>query len=122
MQNSTRERLIPIVLDSLMKHIDKSCNLAENIVDDLIANGVILPSCKVGDCIYAKSTLTNEFEYWIVGAVTHLGSDSFEYVAILEDEDGYEKETIEFMNMDIGTTVFFTKEEAEQKLKEHGDK
>ena len=33
-----RDRLIEIVKDSLMKHIGKSCNLAENIVDDIIAN------------------------------------------------------------------------------------
>lgn len=31
-----RDRLIEIVKDNLMENIDKSCNLAENIVDDII--------------------------------------------------------------------------------------
>ena len=33
-----RDRLIEIVKDSLMRNIGKSYNLAENIVDDIIAN------------------------------------------------------------------------------------
>ena len=33
-----RDRLVKIVKDSLMRNISKSCNLAENIVDDIIAN------------------------------------------------------------------------------------
>ena len=35
-----RERLIGIVKSSLIKHIGKSCCLAENIVDDLLAENV----------------------------------------------------------------------------------
>ena len=35
-----REKLVEMIFDSLCRHIDKSCKLAENIADDLIANGV----------------------------------------------------------------------------------
>ena len=35
-----REKLVKLIFDSLCRHIDKSCKLAENIADDLIANGV----------------------------------------------------------------------------------
>ena len=35
-----REKLVELIFDSLCRHIDKSCKLAENIADDLIANGV----------------------------------------------------------------------------------
>ena len=35
---TNRDRLIEIVKDSLMRNIGKSCNLAENIVDDIITN------------------------------------------------------------------------------------
>ena len=35
---TNRDRLIEIVKDSLKRNIGKSCNLAENIVDDIIAN------------------------------------------------------------------------------------
>ena len=35
-----REKLADLIFDSLCRHIDKSCNLAENIADDLIRSGV----------------------------------------------------------------------------------
>ena len=40
-----KDRLKEIVKDSLMKHIDKTCSLAENITNDLLANGVIVTPC-----------------------------------------------------------------------------
>ena len=44
MQNDMRDRLI--------KLIDKHSMFAEEIADHLIANGVILPPCRVGDSCY----------------------------------------------------------------------
>ena len=35
-----REKLVELIFDSLCRHIDKSCKLAENIADDLLSNGV----------------------------------------------------------------------------------
>ena len=35
-----REKLVGLIFDSLCRHIDKSCKLADNIADDLISNGV----------------------------------------------------------------------------------
>ena len=35
-----REKLVGLIFDSLCRHIDKSCKLAENIADDLISSGV----------------------------------------------------------------------------------
>ena len=35
-----RGKLVDLIFDSLCRHIDKSCNLAENIADDLIRSGV----------------------------------------------------------------------------------
>ena len=35
-----REKLVELICSSLCRHIDKSCKLAENIVDDLLSNGV----------------------------------------------------------------------------------
>lgn len=37
-----RERLMELLDGALKEHIGKSCNLAENIADHLLANGVIL--------------------------------------------------------------------------------
>ena len=35
-----REKLVELIFKSLCRHIHKSCKLAENIADDLIADGV----------------------------------------------------------------------------------
>ena len=35
-----RGKQVELIFDSLCRHIDKSCKLAENIADDLISNGV----------------------------------------------------------------------------------
>ena len=73
-----RERLIAIIKGSLFRHIDKSCNLAENIADDLLENGVVVPPCKVGDVV------------WRIEDVWHLDDEAtWKY--------HYEKEVLEFM-------------------------
>ena len=39
-----------LIFDSLCRHIDKSCKLAENIADDLISNGVtVQESVEISD-------------------------------------------------------------------------
>lgn len=47
-----RDRLTKIVKESLVKNIDYTHRLAENITDDLLTNGVIAPPCKVGQTVY----------------------------------------------------------------------
>lgn len=47
--NKMRDRLVEIIKASLMRHIDKSCKLAENIADDLLANGVVVLTFCGGD-------------------------------------------------------------------------
>ena len=74
-------------------------------VDYLLANGVIVPPCKVGDVVY-------DIHYGKVfgGKVIMLNmfDDCFTFVA---SGGRYYKDD------DIGKTVFLTKEEAEQALK-----
>lgn len=54
-----RERLIELVKQSLIKHIDKTCKLAENITEDLLANGVIVPPCEDWADEYKRSKGVN---------------------------------------------------------------
>lgn len=99
-----RDRLIAIVKDSLARNIDKSCNLAENIVDDLICECVILPPCKVGTKVWLlrKDRVPDDdyrmsfHDEWVLCEV------SFRLSMINQ----------------IGKTVFLTREEAEKALKE----
>ena len=112
-----RDRLIELVKDSLIKHIDKSCLLAENIADDLLENGVIVPPCKVGDKVYDISEFfdgTNcpeiyEYDVQDIQVVQENGKQVF-YVADLK-----------YPTDDWGKTLFFDKEEAQTKLKGGAD-
>ena len=72
-----REKLVDIIFDSLCRHIDKSCKLAENIADDLISNGVTvqewisvderLPEEKVDCIVHYKHAYCDNDDYWAIG-------------------------------------------------------
>ena len=131
-----RERLIKFIKNSLIKHIDKSCLLAENIADDLLADGIIVPPCKVGDVLYVLGTCKDLFlvttspcPYEDVCWVTDCNSAAdvkrvfpatVEYIGI-GDHDIYticfESIDYEYYSTEIGKTVFLTREEAEAALK-----
>lgn len=86
----------------------------EEIADCLLANGVIIPPCKVGDRVYSinigdKKTL----KIWI-----EPNGDRITQIKI--NRGGYHFKCWwgYFHLSDIGKTVFLTKEEAERALKE----
>ena len=101
-----RDRLIEFVKGSLTKHIDKSCLLSENIADDLLANGIIVPPCKVGDVVYVVAEASRKIVELTVIGVWFFGN-SFSFIS--------DCGTIHHDS--IGETVFLTREEAEQALK-----
>ena len=87
------------------------CNHTERTVDYLIANGVIVPPCKVGNSIYeiVKGKIierkVEKLNVWRSGSID---------ICYPWKGGGYVCKTA----ADIGKTVFLTKEEAEEKLKE----
>ena len=99
------------------------CAYCYTMADHLLANGVILPPCKVGQTVWVipkglhevcKATIVRiEYNYysspqeWLV----------VEYVSSIVGIQEY-KSRIDLM---LGKTVFLTKEEAEEKLKELKD-
>ena len=102
-----RDRLIELIQDSV-----GGCarHWAEIIADYLLANGVIVPPCKVGDIIWVKDFM------W--GLIPCKVDEPYHYVCGYDGGgctvSGY------FADKDIGKWVFLTKEEAEEKLKELG--
>lgn len=129
-----RERLIAIIKDSLFKHIDKSCNLAENIADDLLENGVVVPPCKVGDVVWRiedvwhlddKATWKYHYEKEVLEFMVRSISIScnskgiwckkFRICEVWNGKTIDRQRNIEFK--DFGKTVFLTREEAERALK-----
>lgn len=99
-----QDKLTEIVKDSLERHIDDIGSLAENLVNDLLANGVIVPPCKVGTKVwFIKKDRVPDDEYrmsfhseWVIGEV------HFQLSMINQ----------------FGKTVFLSREEAEKVLKE----
>lgn len=119
-----RDRLIELLKQST-QYICESDNLIVQIADHLLANGVIVPPCKVGDTVY-KITPNYLFikDYEVVGF--HLG----EFPTINGHKRKpylvcYDKASrfLKHIPLDvIGKTAFLAREEAEAALKERSEK
>lgn len=109
-----RKRLIELVKQSLIKHIDKTCNLAENITEDLLANGVIVPPVKIGDTVYDYAVR----ECRVISV--HFYDEGLP--AFTVERTGYHGVKIytTYTFNKIGESVFLTREEAEKELEERG--
>ena len=111
-----RDRLIKDLRISKTEWLEKECDhetdkeLVEYVADYLIADGWIRPPCKVGQRVYAIY-LNGELR-------TSLQGDRITQIKI--NRGGYHFKCWwgYFHLSDIGKTVFLTKEQAEQKLKE----
>lgn len=85
------------------------------LADRLLANGGILPLCKVGDIVYMVTPGGRIHEKKVLGSTSVVGSN-------LRDEIWMKhsftcESALVFNEDDIGKTVFLTREEAEQALK-----
>lgn len=116
-----RDRLIELIQNAV-----NGCarHWAEIIADHLLANGVIVPPCKVGDTIYSFCDVFGVILPYVIQnfGVGFLGKDRpnywyWEATSHATETDELIDE-IDFDLDDIGKTVFLTKEESEAKLKE----
>ena len=99
-----RERLI-----ELLKSGHREYLFYDQIADYLLANGVTVPPCKVGDKMY-------RVVYW-EGCQT-VSEWELEKLEVYVDEVGFVDDSDNWISFDdIGKTVFLTKEEAERALK-----
>ena len=104
-----RERLIEL-LDIIIQPGEKTMG---DIADHLLSNGVIVPPCKVGDTVYRLAHNVDKTEWKVADFWEVIKIEIYEdETGIIDDSDNY------FSNEDIGKTIFLTKEEAEQALKE----
>ena len=106
-----RDRLIEILKTPIYPKI--GVDPAEVVADYLLANGVILPPCKVGDMVYTVGVFTGQVLSQKVVAINY--GDEGLYLLL----DGF---TVVSVTEQLGKTVFLTKEEAEAKLKEREGK
>ena len=126
-----RERLIQLLSDEICPSpllCDKNCKYAhsgncyaDRVADHLLANGVILPPCKVGDVVYAITLNTKTSIVAIhrgyIGSIDIRSAGNYMFICHegLDDEPFFENICCKFEN--FGKTVFFTREEAERALK-----
>lgn len=102
--DNMRERLVTMLQDAVG---GGARHKAEIIADHLIANGVILPPCKVGDRLYIITNTSKEIvESVVIGVWMTDG-----VVSILTIQGA-------ILNDSLGKNVFLTREEAEKALKE----
>ena len=105
-----REKLIEIVRNSLKKNIGKSCKLAENIVDDIIGAGVIVPPVQVGATVYC----TDSYRH-LIKPLEIFGFDCTKRICKYYCSGG-DYTPAWFKPAEIGKTIFLTREEAEMAL------
>ena len=96
---------------------EKGCDLYARKADYMIAKGVFYPPCKVGDAVYQVQTIRKRVQAYTITAVKYNGRFWF-FSWVLKDRKGFYENVEGFSNIQIGKTVFLTKEEAEIKLKE----
>ena len=133
-----RDKLIELTKASLIRHMDKSCKLAENIADDLIAEGVIVLPCKIGQTVYEIEPLWYEIwgkdehkcrrcEHFYEGGMgdnpdCNLGKNCCYHIVEKEADVRSLADWVTpnmFTNkIDWGKTVFLTRDEAEKALAE----
>lgn len=118
MQNEMRDRLINLIDEAIN---DEETSYS-NIADYLIENGVIVPPCKAGDVVYVTvyNIKTSTFNIHR-GYISNISfAETGNRVTI--SHEGYDDEPLfnKFYGRfeDFGKVIFFTREEAEAKLRE----
>ncbi len=113
------EMLKELLRDADAEYLRECCDNEEEpekgfydyVAGFLLANGVIMLPIKVGDTIYRiGESITNVYEW----EVEHIEIYA-DQIVIVDDSDN------EFTITDIGVTVYFTREEAEEKLRERNE-
>ena len=127
-----RERLIEILTKGQPPFNPLNDVCIEKLADYLLANGVIVPPCKVGQTVYVDPKTWRSAYLWINYPHIFIKDKHYivaDVVAIVKtrkqtliklgtyNQTTYTREYERYPISAIGKTVFLTKEEAEQALK-----
>ncbi|MBQ8893386.1 MAG: hypothetical protein IJ043_03145 [Clostridia bacterium] len=116
-----RDRL----MDILVRHWFDGMTMGE-CADMLLANGVIVPPCKVGDMVYVLEPCSCHHNYRTFEECHHRRTNATKWIDVVMVCNRHNNRCIKLFErpykneyiFKIGKTVFLTKEEAEAKLKE----
>ena len=107
-----RERLVELLSE------DIDMNLAYYVADNLLANGVIVPPCKVGQTVYKvvnDKRVKKPYECKVVG-IWYTVDENANDVHLVRYVNGIFDCSFSVLFKDFGKSVFLTKEEAEKAL------
>ena len=109
-----RDRLV-----ELISQVQYMGGLECRLADHLLAEGVIVPPCKVGDVLYVISQMKDKRIMPFINKyeVTSISLKK-KSIVIYHEMDGFIKI---FKQRDFGKTVFLTREEAEKALAERNE-
>lgn len=111
-----RDRLIELINNYPCMSTAEDCfieSISSDLADYLLANGVIVPPCKVGQKLYTTNITRTYVREWTVTHFETYKGDTMIYAKM----SFHEEPIFLCSNIDIGDDVFFTKEEAERALK-----
>lgn len=135
--NEQKDRLVELLDEAEYENIgyemankfypfDNYKSRSEFVADHLLANGVIVPPCKVGETVYVIEPCTCYNNYSEFDICHHKRTKATKWIEMVRVPKKhftkclklYERPfKVEYLNK-IGKTVFLAKEEAEAKLKE----
>lgn len=121
-----RDRLIELILNTPVLKFPsgsraqgKTYQTAQNFANHLLANGVIVPPCKVGDIVYRVSFVHKTVESLKVeGFLCNLASWKAHCTHLIPSWLGNKKEHFYISFSSFGKTVFLTCKDAEKVLAE----
>lgn len=91
----------------------------ETVAGYLLANGVIVPPCKIGDTVWVANLTSRKIFKNKAHGIYIAGSSKYENNVRVEYTNQFgEKSYRKFTWAQFGKTVFLTREEAEAKLRE----
>ena len=124
---TAKQKITEILKAYTKKHnISASSVILEEYAEELLANGVIVPPVEVGQTVYSFCDVFGAMLPYVIQdfKVGFMGKDRPNYwyweATSHATETDELLDEIDFDLDDIGKTVFLTKEEAEEKLKELG--
>lgn len=121
-----RDRLIELICESIktdecVSHCNYPyCHECKNLADNLIANGIIAPPCKVWDTVYYINRYNHIMLYKhevYEAKVVRLVVTGYGVSPVIRVKSVYS--TYEIPGVEFGKNVFLTREEAEQALEKH---
>ena len=119
-----RERLTALLMAGAGDFISKNGALnCTKLADYLLEHGVIVPPCKVGDRVYVPWCWNGEHDIAFANVeeikIYDSQNHSMFFIDLQSDEEEFNQSFGGWkLDKSIGQTVFLTREEAEQALKE----